>query len=46
LRGYDARRIIGFDMVLMQAMGGETVFRQQLAHAGEIAQDIFIVRKK
>jgi ubiquinone/menaquinone biosynthesis C-methylase UbiE len=43
---YDALRIIGFDMALMQTMGGEMVFMQQLAHAGKIAQGIFIARKK
>jgi ubiquinone/menaquinone biosynthesis C-methylase UbiE len=43
---YDALRIIGFDMALMQALGGEMVFTQQLAHAGKIAQGIFIARKK
>jgi SAM-dependent methyltransferase len=43
---YDALRIIGFNMELMQAMGGEMVFMQQLAHAGKIAQCIFIARKK
>ncbi|MCX6930239.1 MAG: hypothetical protein NT154_44575 [Verrucomicrobia bacterium] len=42
---YDALRIIGFDMALMQAMGAEMVFMQQLAHAGNIAQGIFIARK-
>jgi len=41
----DALRIIGFDMALMQAMGGEMAFIQQLAHAGKIAQAIFIARK-
>jgi hypothetical protein len=35
----------GFDMVLMQALGGEMGFMQQLAHAGKIAQAIFIARK-
>ena len=40
-----ALRIIGFDMALMQAMGGEMAFMQQLAHAGKIAQAIFIARK-
>jgi hypothetical protein len=29
-----------------QALGGEMVFMQQLAHAGKIAQGIFIARKK
>ena len=43
---YDALRIIGFDMALMQALGGEMVFTQQLAHAGKIVQGIFIARKK
>ena len=43
---YDALRIIGFDMALMQAMGGEMVFMQQLAHAGKIAQGIFIARRE
>ena len=43
---YDALQIIGFDMALMQAMGGEMVFMQQLAHAGKIAQGIFIAQKK
>ena len=43
---YDALRIIGFDMALMQAMGDEMVFMQQLAHAGKIAQGIFIARRK
>jgi len=43
---YDALRIIGFDLALMQAMGGEMAFMQQLAHAGKIAQAIFIARKK
>ncbi len=42
---YDALRIIGFDMPLMQALGGGMVFMQQLAHAGKIAQGIFIARK-
>jgi hypothetical protein len=43
---YDALRIIGFDTALMQALGGEMVFMQQLAHAGKIAQGIFIARKQ
>jgi SAM-dependent methyltransferase len=42
---FDALRIIGFDLGLMQAMGGEMVFMQQLAHAGKIAQGRFIARK-
>ena len=43
---YDALRIIGFDMDLMQAMGKEMVFMQKLAHEGKIAQGIFIAEKR
>jgi hypothetical protein len=43
---YDALKIIGFDQALMQKMGGEMIFMQQLAHAGKIAQGLFIARKK
>jgi SAM-dependent methyltransferase len=43
---YDALRIIGFDLPLMQAMGEEMVFMQKLAHAGKIAQGIFIARRQ
>ena len=42
---YDALRIIGFDLPLMQALGAEMVFMQQLAHAGKIAQGIFVAMK-
>lgn len=43
---YDALRIIGFDMPLLSAMGEEMAFMQQLAHAGKIAQGLFIARTK
>ncbi|MFC1636939.1 class I SAM-dependent methyltransferase [Planctomycetota bacterium] len=43
---YDALKIIGFNSELMQAMGGEMVFMQELAHAGKVAQGLFIARKK
>ncbi len=43
---YDALKIIGFDMDLMQAMGVEMKFMQELAHAGKIAQGLFVARKK
>jgi len=43
---YDALKIIGFDAQLMEAMGGEMVFMQELAHAGKIAQGIFVARKR
>lgn len=42
---YDALKIIGFDTQLMEAMAGEMVFMQELAHAGKIAQGIFVARK-
>jgi ubiquinone/menaquinone biosynthesis C-methylase UbiE len=42
---YDALKIIGFDLELMQGMGGEMVFMQELAHANKIAQGRFIARK-
>lgn len=43
---YDALRIIGFDVEMMQALGGEMAFMQELAHKGKIAQGIFIARKR
>ena len=43
---YDALKIIGFDWELMQKMGGEMAFMQKLAHAGKIAQGLFVARKK
>ena len=43
---YDALKIIGFDVELMQAMGGEMLAMQQLAHEGKIAQGIFIATRK
>ncbi|HOW66842.1 MAG TPA: methyltransferase domain-containing protein [Candidatus Paceibacterota bacterium] len=42
---YDALRIIGFDQSLMQAMASEMMFMQKLAHAGKIAQGLFVARK-
>jgi hypothetical protein len=42
---YDALRIIGFDMALMEALGGEMSFMRDLAHAGKIAQGAFVARK-
>lgn len=43
---YDALRIIGFDTDLMQAMAGEMTFMQELAHAGKIAQGLFVAKKR
>ncbi len=42
---YDALQIIGFDPELMQALGKEMEFMQQLARAGKIAQGIFVAVK-
>ena len=42
---YDALKLIGFDMELMQAMGGEMMFIQQLADEGKICQGRFIATK-
>ncbi|HHH76378.1 MAG TPA: methyltransferase domain-containing protein [Phycisphaerae bacterium] len=43
---FDALRIIGYDMELMAGLGGEMVNMQELAHAGKIAQGLFVARKK
>jgi SAM-dependent methyltransferase len=43
---YDALKIIAFDSGLMQSMAAEMVFMQELAHAGKIAQGLFVARKK
>lgn len=43
---YDALKIIGFNMEMMQGMGGEMVFMQKLAHADKIAQGRFVAKKK
>lgn len=43
---YDALKIIGFDLDLMGAMGGEMRFMRDLAHAGKIAQGVFIARRR
>jgi SAM-dependent methyltransferase len=42
---YDALKIIGFDMELMQSLGGEMGFVQQLAHEGKICQGRFVASK-
>jgi ubiquinone/menaquinone biosynthesis C-methylase UbiE len=42
---YDALRIIGFDTALLESLGAEMAFMQQLAHAGKIAQGLLIGRK-
>lgn len=43
---YDALRIIGFDTQLMESLAGEMRFMQDLAHAGKIAQGLFVARKR
>ena len=42
---YDALKVIGFDTELMTALAGEMAFMQELAHAGKIAQGMFVARK-
>ena len=39
---YDALKIIGFDVALMQELGGEMTFVRQLAHEGKICQGMFV----
>jgi hypothetical protein len=43
---YDALRIIGFDTSRMESLAAEIELMQQLAHAGKIAQGIFVARRK
>jgi ubiquinone/menaquinone biosynthesis C-methylase UbiE len=43
---YDALRIIGFDLNMLQAIGGEMTFLRDLAHAGKIAQGLFVAVKR
>ena len=43
---YDALRIIGFDVPLMESLGREMNFLRNLAHAGKISQGQFVARKK
>lgn len=43
---YDALRIIGFDMALMQSLAGELAFMRDMAHAGKIAQGLFVAQKQ
>jgi ubiquinone/menaquinone biosynthesis C-methylase UbiE len=42
----DALRIIGYDMNLMQVLGGELKFVRELAQAGKIAQGLFVGKKE
>jgi SAM-dependent methyltransferase len=43
---YDALKIIAFDGKLLESMAAEMTFMQGLAHAGKIAQGLFVARKK
>jgi ubiquinone/menaquinone biosynthesis C-methylase UbiE len=42
---YDALKIIGFDSTMMNALGAEMGYAQQLAHAGKIVQGLFVAQK-
>jgi ubiquinone/menaquinone biosynthesis C-methylase UbiE len=42
---YDALKIIGFDLPLLQQMGEEMKFIQQLAHQGKVIQGMFVARR-
>jgi SAM-dependent methyltransferase len=42
---YDALKIIGFDMELMQTLGAEMAFIQTLAHDGKISQGRLVATK-
>jgi SAM-dependent methyltransferase len=43
---YDALRTIAWDMEMMEALGGEMAFAQELARAGKIVQALFVARKR
>lgn len=43
---YDALKIVGFDMAVMGALGGEMKFIQQLASAGKLMQGLIVARKR
>ena len=41
----DALRIVGFDTKQMESLANEMAFMQELAHAGRIAQGVFVARR-
>jgi len=43
---YDALRILGFDMSVLESMAGEMTWMLELAHAGKIAQGRFVARRR
>jgi ubiquinone/menaquinone biosynthesis C-methylase UbiE len=42
----DALRLVGWDLMVLQALGGEMKFLQELAHANKIAQGLFLATKE
>jgi ubiquinone/menaquinone biosynthesis C-methylase UbiE len=42
---FDALQILGFDAAVMQTLGAEMAFTQELARANKIIQGIFVARK-
>jgi SAM-dependent methyltransferase len=42
---YDALRILDFNTAVMEGLAGEMKFMQGLAHAGKVAQGLFIAKK-
>jgi hypothetical protein len=43
---FDALKILGFQMGVLQAVAGEFAFIRELAHAGKVAQGRFIARRE
>jgi SAM-dependent methyltransferase len=43
---YDALKIVGFDIAVMGALGGEMKFVQQLAREGKLMQGLIVARKQ
>ena len=43
---FDALKIIGFNMEMLQMVAGEFAFISQLAHAGKVAQGRFVARRE
>jgi ubiquinone/menaquinone biosynthesis C-methylase UbiE len=43
---YDALKFVGFDMQVMDFLKREMLFMQELAHAGKIAQALFVGRER
>lgn len=43
---FDVLRLIGYDQMLLQSIAAEMIFMQTLAHAGKIAQGLFVAVKR